>query len=74
MTFLNPVLTIRTQITEALKPHHGMQKKEARSRTAESLDRVGVPKAGQRLEISPISFSGGIRQRAMIAMTLSCKP
>lgn len=74
MTSLNPVLTIGRQITEALMLHLGMNKKQARDRAAELLDMVGIPEARQRLDSYPHEFSGGMRQRAMIAMALSCNP
>ena len=74
MTFLNPVLTVGFQIMEALKWHQGMDDKQARERTAELLTLVGIPKAADRLDDYPHQFSGGMRQRAMIAMALSCSP
>jgi oligopeptide transport system ATP-binding protein len=74
MTSLNPVLTIGRQITEALVTHFGMRRKEADARAAELLDRVGIPSANKRLRDYPHQFSGGMRQRAMIAMALACKP
>ena len=74
MTSLNPVLTIGFQIMEALKLHQGMDDAQARGRTAELLDLVGIPEAAQRLDDYPHQFSGGMRQRAMIAMALSCNP
>jgi oligopeptide/dipeptide ABC transporter ATP-binding protein len=74
MTSLNPVLTIGRQIREALETHFGMDGKEARARAAEALDRVGIPSAKARLKDYPHQFSGGMRQRAMIAMALACKP
>jgi oligopeptide/dipeptide ABC transporter ATP-binding protein len=74
MTSLNPVLTIGRQIREALKTHFGMKKKEAEERAAYLLDRVGIPSANKRLRDYPHQFSGGMRQRAMIAMALACKP
>src|SRR5690606_8548620 len=74
MTSLNPVLTIGTQITEALKLHMGMGDKEARTRAAELLSMVGIPDASRRLNNYPHQFSGGMRQRVMIAMALSCNP
>jgi oligopeptide transport system ATP-binding protein len=74
MTSLNPVLTIGFQITEALKLHQGMNDKQARERAAELLAMVGIPEAHQRLDDYPHQFSGGMRQRAMIAMGLSCNP
>ncbi|HEX9415184.1 MAG TPA: ABC transporter ATP-binding protein [Gaiellaceae bacterium] len=74
MTSLNPVLTIGKQIREALHTHFGMKKKEAEARAAELLDRVGIPSASKRVRDYPHQFSGGMRQRAMIAMALACKP
>jgi oligopeptide transport system ATP-binding protein len=74
MTSLNPVLTVGFQIMEALKLHQGMDSEHARDRTAELLELVGIPKAEERLDDYPHQFSGGMRQRAMIAMGLSCNP
>ncbi len=74
MTSLNPVLTIGFQITEALKLHQGMNDNEARGRAAELLALVGIPEARQHLDDYPHQFSGGMRQRVMIAMALSCNP
>jgi len=74
MTFLNPVLTVGFQIMEALKLHQGMDEQQARERSAELLDLVGLPHAAERLDDYPHQFSGGMRQRAMIAMALSCSP
>jgi oligopeptide transport system ATP-binding protein len=74
MTSLNPVLTIGRQITEALKLHLGMDNTQARNRAAELLTMVGIPLAERRLNDYPHQFSGGMRQRAMIAMALSCNP
>jgi len=74
MTSLNPVLTIGTQITEALKLHMGMNNTQARNRAAELIDMVGIPDARRRLDAYPHQFSGGMRQRVMIAMALSCNP
>jgi oligopeptide transport system ATP-binding protein len=74
MTSLNPVRTVGYQIMEALKHHLGMNDQEARQRTAELLDMVGIPEAAQRVDDYPHQFSGGMRQRAMIAMALSCYP
>ncbi len=74
MTSLNPVLTIGRQIAEALEIHFGMKGKEAERRAAELLDRVGIPAAEKRVRDYPHQFSGGMRQRAMIAMALACKP
>ena len=72
MTSLNPVLTIGSQIVEALKLHQGLSNTGARERAAELLAMVGIPEASQRLDDYPHQFSGGMRQRAMIAMALSC--
>ena len=74
MTSLNPVLTIGRQITEALKLHLGMDNEQARGRAAELLSMVGIPAPMDRLDDYPHQFSGGMRQRAMIAMGLSCNP
>src|SRR6476660_2782745 len=74
MTSLNPVLTIGKQIIEALQLHMGMSGKQARARTIEPLKLVGIPSAEQRVDNYPHQFSGGMRQRVMIAMSLSCNP
>lgn len=74
MTSLNPVRTVGYQIMEALEHHMGMNDREARERTAELLALVGIPEAAQRVDDYPHQFSGGMRQRAMIAMALSCNP
>lgn len=74
MTSLNPVLTIGRQIEEPLMLHLGMTKHQARSRAAELLSMVGIPNAKERLDDYPHQFSGGMRQRVMIAMALSCNP
>lgn len=74
MTSLNPVLTIGTQITEALRLHLGMTNQQSRKRAAELLDLVGIPDSSRRLDDYPHQFSGGMRQRVMIAMGLSCNP
>jgi oligopeptide transport system ATP-binding protein len=74
MTSLNPVLTIGFQISEALTLHMGMDKAASRKRTVELLELVGIPKAVDRLDDYPHQFSGGMRQRVMIAMGLSCNP
>lgn len=74
MTSLNPVLTIGQQITEALQLHLGMDKEQSRKRAVELLELVGIPGAEGRLDNYPHQFSGGMRQRVMIAMGLSCNP
>ena len=74
MTSLNPVLTIGRQLTEALELHLEMSGTEARNRAVELLDMVGIPDGAQRLKSYPHQFSGGMRQRVMIAMALSCNP
>ncbi len=74
MTSLNPVLTIGRQITESLELHLDMDKEQARARAVELLELVGIPGAGDRLDDYPHQFSGGMRQRVMIAMGLSCNP
>jgi len=74
MTSLNPVLTIGRQIDEALELHMGMDKHQARQRTVELLEMVGIPQAAGRADDYPHQFSGGMRQRVMIAMALSCNP
>jgi oligopeptide transport system ATP-binding protein len=74
MTSLNPVLTIGRQIREALETHFGLEKEEANKRAAALLDQVGIPSPDLRLKDYPHQFSGGMRQRAMIAMALACEP
>ena len=74
MTSLNPVLTIGRQVTEGLELHMGMSKQQARDRAAELLTMVGIPQAADRLNDYPHQFSGGMRQRVMISMALSCTP
>ena len=74
MTSLNPVLTIGRQLTETLELHQKMASQEARTRAAELLQTVGIPDAESRLSDYPHQFSGGMRQRVMIAMALSCNP
>jgi oligopeptide/dipeptide ABC transporter ATP-binding protein len=74
MTSLNPVLTIGRQIREALETHMGMNRRAATSRAADLLDRVGIPSAKARIGDYPHQFSGGMRQRAMIAMALATEP
>lgn len=74
MTSLNPVLTINRQISEALELHMSMNKEQARKRTIELLQMVGIPSAAERVDDYPHQFSGGMRQRVMIAMALACNP
>jgi oligopeptide/dipeptide ABC transporter ATP-binding protein len=74
MTSLNPVLTIGRQLREPLETHFGLDRREAETRAAELLDQVGIPGARDRLRDYPHQFSGGMRQRAMIAMALACEP
>ena len=74
MSSLNPVLTIGRQLREPLQTHFDMNRREAEARAAELLDRVGIPSAKSRLRDYPHQFSGGMRQRVMIAMALACKP
>ncbi len=74
MTSLNPVLTIGRQISEVISLHQGVSDRVARDRAVEILDRVRVPDAHQRVNEYPHQLSGGMRQRAMIAMALSCNP
>ena len=74
MTSLNPVLTIGFQIGEALRRHRGLSKRAARARAVALMERVRIPSAAQRLDAYPHQFSGGMRQRVMIAMALACSP
>jgi oligopeptide transport system ATP-binding protein len=74
MTSLNPVLTIGEQLTEGVRLHLGMGRAQARKHAVEMLQKVRVPEAARRLDEYPHQFSGGMRQRVMIAMALSCNP
>lgn len=74
MTSLNPVLTIGEQIMEAIMLHQGKNRKEAHAKAIEMLRLVGIPSPDQRVDQYPHEFSGGMRQRAIIAMALSCEP
>ena len=74
MTALNPVFTIGSQMTEVLRRQRRLSAKAARADAIEWLDRVGIPDPGKRLDNYPHELSGGMRQRVMIAMALSCRP
>jgi len=74
MTSLNPMMPIGRQISESLELHLKMNKKEARAKAIELLEMVRIPSAADRIDDYPIQFSGGMRQRVMIAMALSCNP
>jgi oligopeptide/dipeptide ABC transporter ATP-binding protein len=74
MTSLNPVFTIGNQIIEAVRLHQGLSKKEATEKAIEMLSLVGIPAPARRVHEYPHQLSGGMRQRAMIAMALSCNP
>jgi oligopeptide/dipeptide ABC transporter ATP-binding protein len=74
MTSLNPTLTIGTQITETLRRHFDISKDQARKRAVELLEEVHIPDAARRLNDYPHRYSGGMRQRVMIAIALSCNP
>ena len=74
MTSLNPVFTVGFQIMEPLREHMGLSKEAARKRAQELLELVGIPDPGRRLKDFPHQFSGGMRQRVMIAIALACDP
>src|SRR3546814_2998087 len=74
MTSLNPYLRISKQMTEVLVEHKGFEEATARQRSIALLDRVGIPSARERFDLYPHEFSGGMRQRVMIAMALLCEP
>ncbi len=74
MTSLNPVLTVERQLTETLQLHKGMTRQESRTESVDLLARVGIPDPDRRVKQYPHQFSGGMRQRVMIAMALSCNP
>ena len=74
MTSLNPVLTIEEQMVETIRAHKKMSKADARSRAIELLEMVGIPRPETRLKSFPHQFSGGMRQRVMIAMALALEP
>jgi len=74
MTALNPVYTIGAQMSAVLRRHQGLSRRAARARAIEMLERVGIPVPARRIDEYPHELSGGMRQRAMIAMALSCRP
>ncbi len=74
LTALNPVHTVGRQVAEMARIHDGISKKGAMKRAIEMLDLVGIPEAAKRADMHPHEFSGGMRQRAMIAMAIMCKP
>jgi peptide/nickel transport system ATP-binding protein len=74
MTSLNPVHKIGDQIIEQIQEHEALPDEQARERTIELLERVGIPRARARVDSYPYEFSGGMRQRVMIALALSCNP
>ncbi len=74
MTSLNPVERIGDQIVEQIQEHEALPDQQARERAVELLDRVGIPRARERIDNYPYEFSGGMRQRVMIALALSCNP
>jgi oligopeptide/dipeptide ABC transporter ATP-binding protein len=74
MTSLNPTLTIGTQITETIRRHYDVSQKQANKKAVELLEEVQIPRAAERLGDYPHRFSGGMRQRVMIAIALSCDP
>ncbi|WP_096273153.1 ABC transporter ATP-binding protein [Paucisalibacillus globulus] len=74
MTSLNPVFTVEKQMVETILAHENMTKKQAKDRATELLNLVGIPDPNKRLKNYPHEFSGGMRQRVMIAMALSCNP
>ena len=74
MTSLNPTLTIGTQITETIRRHYDVSRQDARKKAIELMEEVQIPRAAERLDDYPHRFSGGMRQRVMIAIALSCDP
>ncbi|MBT8463460.1 MAG: ABC transporter ATP-binding protein [Myxococcales bacterium] len=74
MTSLNPVYTVGSQIIEAIRLHQSVSRRAAKARAVELLDLVGIPAPAERIDSYPHTLSGGMRQRAMIAMALSCEP
>ncbi|WP_219414983.1 ABC transporter ATP-binding protein [Pseudonocardia nigra] len=74
LTSLNPVISVGLQVTEVLRRHRGMGKESARKAAADLLERVGIPDPRRRLDSYPHELSGGMRQRALIAIALACRP
>ena len=74
MTSLNPVMTVGEQITETVRRHQDVTKREARERAVESMEEVGIPDAAERIDDYPHEFSGGMRQRVLVAIGFSCEP
>jgi peptide/nickel transport system ATP-binding protein len=74
MTSLNPVMKIGDQIIEQIAEHEGLPDQQARERAVEMLEKVGIPRARERVDSYPFEFSGGMRQRVMIALAMSCNP
>ena len=74
MTSLNPVFTVGSQIAESIKLHQNVEKREIEEKVLEILDKVGIPSARERMKDYPHEYSGGMCQRAMVAMALSCNP
>ena len=74
LSSMHPYYTVGTQIFEAYRVHNRVSKKAAHEHAIEMLNRVGIPQAARRVDDYPHQFSGGMRQRAMIAMALSCDP
>lgn len=74
MTSLNPLLTIGYQIEEVLRIHHGLSKKEAKEEAIRLLDKVHIPESKKRMKDYPFQYSGGMRQRVVIAIALACRP
>ena len=72
MTSLNPVMKIGEQIVEQIQEHEALPDQQARERAIELLEKVGIPRARERIDNYPFEFSGGMRQRVMIALALSC--
>ena len=74
MTSLNPIITIGKQITSVIMKHQNVSEVEARAQALELMEKVGIPNAEQRFDDYPFQYSGGMRQRIVIAIALSCRP